>query len=387
MTRRVLATIAGISLLTVTVGTFASNPLASAISADDASKFAGKDQVVCGIIVRSSILTGITTKDSVRLFIGAPAPNERLTIRIPFGDREKFSPLVESRLLDRQVCVEGKIIAPPGSPDHFILDVTDPKQFKFIGAPPLPHAGYAAGVIQISSDSGIVNPVPIGHPDPKYTRAAMNAHIQGTVMMTAVVGLDGLPHDIYLYDSLDPLFGLDDAAVEAATQWRFRPGMRDRLPVPVLVTIEMSFNLGTGQPPPANPRLQRGGQLMSPPPAGPGRRMGRGQTAPATPTAPPAPIVAGPVSRPKPRVVASVGPRYPLEALRRDWQGSVSLSVTVMEDGRVGDVQVTEPPAGAPDGVGDEAIKCVKQWTFEPALVDGRPVAMALTVSVSFQFR
>ena len=43
--------------------------------------------------------------------------------------------------------------------------------------------------------------------------------------------------------SLDSTFGLDNEAVKAARQWRFKPGTRLGQPVPVLVTIELSFAL------------------------------------------------------------------------------------------------------------------------------------------------
>jgi hypothetical protein len=43
--------------------------------------------------------------------------------------------------------------------------------------------------------------------------------------------------------SLDPTFGLDSEAVNATRQWRFKPGTRLGQPVPVLVTIELSFAL------------------------------------------------------------------------------------------------------------------------------------------------
>jgi hypothetical protein len=49
--------------------------------------------------------------------------------------------------------------------------------------------------------------------------------------------------DIHVVRSLDPTFGLDQKAVEAAGQWRFAPGTRLGEPVPVLVTIELTFTL------------------------------------------------------------------------------------------------------------------------------------------------
>jgi outer membrane biosynthesis protein TonB len=43
--------------------------------------------------------------------------------------------------------------------------------------------------------------------------------------------------------SLDPTFGLDQEAIKAARQWRFRPGRLMGEAVPVLVTIELTFTL------------------------------------------------------------------------------------------------------------------------------------------------
>jgi TonB family protein len=43
--------------------------------------------------------------------------------------------------------------------------------------------------------------------------------------------------------SLDSTFGLDQEAIKAAKQWRFRPGTRFGEPVAVLVTIELTFTL------------------------------------------------------------------------------------------------------------------------------------------------
>lgn len=43
--------------------------------------------------------------------------------------------------------------------------------------------------------------------------------------------------------SVDKQFGLDEEAVTAAKQWRFVPGRRLGEPVPVFVTLELSFVL------------------------------------------------------------------------------------------------------------------------------------------------
>jgi len=43
--------------------------------------------------------------------------------------------------------------------------------------------------------------------------------------------------------SLDRNFGLNQEALKAVRQWRFYPGMRQNQPVPVLVSIELTFTL------------------------------------------------------------------------------------------------------------------------------------------------
>jgi hypothetical protein len=51
------------------------------------------------------------------------------------------------------------------------------------------------------------------------------------------------PGDLEITRSLDAEYGLDREAIEAATQWLFRPGTKDGKPMPVEVDIEMSFTL------------------------------------------------------------------------------------------------------------------------------------------------
>jgi len=78
---------------------------------------------------------------------------------------------------------------------------------------------------------------------PQYTSEAMRARVQGTVWLDVVVLPDGSVGDITVLKSLDAVFGLDDQAITAASQWLFAPGTRFGEPVAVLVTLELFFNL------------------------------------------------------------------------------------------------------------------------------------------------
>jgi TonB family protein len=65
--------------------------------------------------------------------------------------------------------------------------------------------------------------------------------IEGAVVLRIVVGEDGVPGDITILRSLG--LGLDEKAVEAVRKWRFNPGMKDGVPVPVAASIVVGFRL------------------------------------------------------------------------------------------------------------------------------------------------
>ena len=90
---------------------------------------------------------------------------------------------------------------------------------------------------------GVTPPTELRRGTPQYTAAAMNARAQGIIIVECVVQTSGVCANIRVRRSLNPAFGLDEEAIRAAAQWRFRPGMRRGEPVPVLVTLEIAFSL------------------------------------------------------------------------------------------------------------------------------------------------
>ena len=91
--------------------------------------------------------------------------------------------------------------------------------------------------------NGVSQPQLVREVTPKYTTEAMRAKVQGTVMVEAVVLPDGTVGTCTIIRSLDPKFGLDEEALKAARQWRFRPGMRLGEPVAVRVIIALDFTI------------------------------------------------------------------------------------------------------------------------------------------------
>jgi TonB family protein len=95
------------------------------------------------------------------------------------------------------------------------------------------------GVYRVGN--GVSAPAVLYKVDPEYTPEAHDAKVAGTVVLSIVVGVDGTAHDINVIKGLEP--GLSGKAVEAVSQWKFKPGRKDGEPVPVRASIEINFKL------------------------------------------------------------------------------------------------------------------------------------------------
>lgn len=90
---------------------------------------------------------------------------------------------------------------------------------------------------------GVTLPVVVREVKPAYTAEALQQKIQGSVILGIVVLADGTVGDITVKHSLDQEYGLDQEAIKAAKEWLFKPGIKDGKPVPVEVTLELTFTL------------------------------------------------------------------------------------------------------------------------------------------------
>ena len=218
---------------------------------------------------------------------------------------------------------------------------------------------------------GVSAPVVVKEVKPQYTADAMRARVQGAVTLECVVQPDGTIGEARVTKALNP--GLDQEAIKAVKQWRFEPGKKDGKPVPVLITLEMTFTLrdtpapgGATKPPlfPVRPLTPGDAGAKSQPQATGVYKPGAGVSAPV--------------------LVKQVKPQYTAEAKDARIQGVVTLECVVQPDGTVGDVEVIK---ALEDGLDQEAIKAVKQWRFEPGKKDGKPVPVLITLEMTFTLR
>jgi len=77
--------------------------------------------------------------------------------------------------------------------------------------------------------------------DPEYSEEARKAKYSGTVLIQLIVDPDGKARNIKVVRSLG--LGLDEKAMEAVAKWKFKPGVKNGSPVPVIATIEVNFRL------------------------------------------------------------------------------------------------------------------------------------------------
>jgi len=84
-------------------------------------------------------------------------------------------------------------------------------------------------------------PVVLFQVEPEFSEEARKAKLQGVVMLYGEVDINGRLRNIRVTRGLG--LGLEEKAVEAVKQWRFRPGTRDGKPVVSAAAIEVNFHL------------------------------------------------------------------------------------------------------------------------------------------------
>jgi TonB family protein len=77
-----------------------------------------------------------------------------------------------------------------------------------------------------------------------------------------------------------------------------------------------------------------------------------------------------------------VDPIYPEEARKAKLEGRVVVRVTVGADGKPHNIHVIQPFGS---GFDEQAVAAVQQWEFQPAIKDGRRVAVYINVEVNFR--
>jgi periplasmic protein TonB len=108
-----------------------------------------------------------------------------------------------------------------------------------VGAP-IPPPVPAAPTKPVRPGGDIREPVKVKHVSPVYPQIAIQARVQGRVVIDAVIGTDGVVREARILSGV-PL--LNQAALDAVKQWRYSPTTLNGVPVPVIMTVTVQFNL------------------------------------------------------------------------------------------------------------------------------------------------
>jgi protein TonB len=124
----------------------------------------------------------------------------------------------------------------PGA-DMRLIDGVDP---GVIAGPPPPPPPPPPVVEPVRVGGRIQAPRKIKSVPPVYPTIAQSSRVQGTVILEALIGLDGRVEQVRV---LKPVLLLTDAAVTAVRQWEFTPTTLNGQPVQVVMTVTVDFKL------------------------------------------------------------------------------------------------------------------------------------------------
>ena len=103
-------------------------------------------------------------------------------------------------------------------------------------------AGGCEGCGVISANAaGVTPPVALETVSPVYPELARKVHVEGVVVLEAIIGSDGSVRDARILRSTSPL--LEAAALEAVRRWRYEPARIGTRPVPVYLSVVVTFAL------------------------------------------------------------------------------------------------------------------------------------------------
>jgi len=169
---------------------------------------------------------------------GATAPAPRATDARPAAKPRLTQPAGPTDLLP----------APSGEePERPFEESGEGSEPAYPGSPRGDGAAYdggppCEGCKAISATApGVTPPVAIETASPPYSELARRAHVEGIVVLEAIIGPDGAVRDVRVLRSASPL--LDPGALEAVRRWRYRPARVDGRPVAVFLNVVVTFSL------------------------------------------------------------------------------------------------------------------------------------------------
>jgi len=98
---------------------------------------------------------------------------------------------------------------------------------------------YGGGLRKVGG--GVSAPQLVSKVEPEFSEEARHAKFMGTVTVNLIVDAEGRPQNVHVIRGVG--MGLDQKALEAVRQYRFKPALENGRPVPVQVNVEVQFSI------------------------------------------------------------------------------------------------------------------------------------------------
>jgi TonB family protein len=222
-------------------------------------------------------------------------------------------------------------------------------------------AQHATQSAPVRVSSGVMAGLAIRTVEPVFPREAIDARVNGAVVCSVVIGKDGKVRDATVISGPEML---RKNYLEAIRQWEYRPYVLNGQPVEVITQITLTIQMGAPSSPDAT-AVVAPGNVEVPPPALPAAlppghvRVSSG-------------VMAG-------QKLSGGMPNFCLIAGQERVNGTVSLHVVVDRTGSVSEAHVISGAAV----LRQAATEAVRGWMFKPYPLNGDPVEVETTVTIS----
>jgi len=98
---------------------------------------------------------------------------------------------------------------------------------------------YGGGLRKVGG--GVSAPQLVSKVEPEFSEEARHAKFMGRVTVNLIVDAEGRPQNVHVIRGVG--MGLDQKALEAVRQYRFKPALENGRPVPVQVNVEVQFSI------------------------------------------------------------------------------------------------------------------------------------------------
>jgi len=211
-----------------------------------------------GIVILSVIVDATGQPRNLMFFHPVGTDLDKFALQIAAADRFKpgtsdGAPVAVAQLLDviMQTCIDEKK-DDAGKKAYQLRLLFQPMQ-KLAPLPQPPEEAVLASPSSNLNDpdsvavhdfrvgSGVSAPVLLMSAEAEFSEDARRAKYEGKCMISLVVDAHGMPQNVHTETPLD--YGLSEKAIEAVNKYRFKPAMKDGMPVPVKMNVEVRFHL------------------------------------------------------------------------------------------------------------------------------------------------